>query len=67
MTGSRAPFFGYFTDNFVCRTAGLPQYGQLGHGTDNEVKPELLYLSIIILFLLLTVDTDKYCQLSVQF
>ncbi|KAA3476331.1 protein RCC2-like protein [Gossypium australe] len=20
----------------VCRTAGLPQYGQLGHGTDNE-------------------------------
>lgn len=25
--------------NFVVffRTAGLPQYGQLGHGTDNEV------------------------------
>lgn len=22
---------------FVYRTAGLPQYGQLGHGTDNEV------------------------------
>ena len=21
----------------VSRTAGLPQYGQLGHGTDNEV------------------------------
>jgi hypothetical protein len=20
-----------------CRSAGLPQYGQLGHGTDNEV------------------------------
>lgn len=21
-----------------CRNAGLPQYGQLGHGTDNEVS-----------------------------
>lgn len=21
----------------ICRTAGLPQYGQLGHGTNNEV------------------------------
>ena len=22
----------------ICRTAGLPQYGQLGHGTNNEVS-----------------------------
>ena len=32
----------YFTSDLricvlVFRTAGLPQYGQLGHGTDNEV------------------------------
>jgi len=38
----------------VCRTAGLPQYGQLGHGEDNEVKQEPLCLTTIILFLLLT-------------
>ena len=37
-------FLYFFTDfpscSLVCRTAGLPQYGQLGHGTDNEVCAE---------------------------
>ena len=30
------------------RTAGLPQYGQLGHGTDNEVCVKLLFRHIWI-------------------
>ena len=37
-------FLYFFSDlhtcSLVCRTAGLPQYGQLGHGTDNEVCGE---------------------------
>lgn len=33
----------------ISRTAGLPQYGQLGHGTDNEVIEDILFsLSCII-------------------
>lgn len=30
------------------RTAGLPQYGQLGHGTDNEVIEDLSCIISII-------------------
>lgn len=42
VVSSLACLFSYFITDLhacflVCRTAGLPQYGQLGHGTDNEV------------------------------
>jgi len=40
-----------------CRTAGLPQYGQLGHGTDNEVY--LAFHAVILLDVCLVADAAK--------
>jgi len=32
-----------FFFSLIPRTAGLPQYGQLGHGTDNEVFSRMMF------------------------
>lgn len=38
-----AQFLFFFSFALIPRTAGLPQYGQLGHGTDNEVCSGMMF------------------------